>query len=295
MKPSNRVVNSLLLQVVSLGLALAMVPAVTDDAVPRSALSKNTDVSRMSGMNCSGVAATPTKVVLPLGKSTMVRLPGPVSNRTLGNPNIAQAMLVSPESLYLLGMSIGTTNMILQEKNGSCSVIDVEVTMDPEALMQTFRELFPDEKNIRITAAADSLVLSGVVSDALVVSQVVDLATAYVRRPATTGASPQDGMNLPLTPVGLQQQTANAAQAGARVINLLSVGSAQQVMLEVKIAEVSKTLIDKLGTGVQGSIGGGAWTYSILSRFLTGTLSGNASATRSTGARLTLEAEKKMA
>ena len=293
MKPSNRVVNSLLLQVVSLGLALAMVPAVADDAVPRSALSKNSDVSRMSGMNCSGVAATPTKVVLPLGKSTMVRLPGPVSNRTLGNPNIAQAMLVSPESLYLLGMSIGTTNMILQEKNGSCSVIDVEVTMDPEALMQTFRELFPDEKNIRITAAADSLVLSGVVSDALVVSQVVDLATAYVRRPATTGASPQDGMNLPLTPVGLQQQTANAAQAGARVINLLSVGSAQQVMLEVKIAEVSKTLIDKLGTGVQGSIGGGAWTYSILSRFLTGTLSGNASATRSTGARLTLEAEKK--
>ena len=66
MKPSNRVVNSLLLQVVSLGLALAMVPAVADDAVPRSALSKNSDVSRMSGMNCGGVAASPTKVVLPL-------------------------------------------------------------------------------------------------------------------------------------------------------------------------------------------------------------------------------------
>jgi len=168
--------------------------------------------------------------------------------------------------------------------------------MDPEALAQTFRELFPDEKNIRITAAADSLVLSGVVSDALVVAQVVELATAYVRRPATTGAAQQDGMNIPIAQAaqaGLQQQTANAAQANARVINLLSVGSAQQVMLEVKIAEVSKTLIDKLGTGVQGSIGGGAWTYSILSRFLTGTLSGNAAATRSTGTRFTLEAEKK--
>ena len=293
MKPSNHVVNLLSLKLTSLGLVLAMASAVAEDNVPRSALSKNSDVSRMSGMNCSGVAASPTKVVLPLGKSTMVRLPGPVSNRTLGNPNVAQAMLVSPESLYLLGMSIGTTNMILQEKNGTCSVIDVEVTMDPEALMQTFRDLFPEEKNIRITAAADSLVLSGVVSDALVVSQVVDLATAYVRRPATTGASPQDGMNLPLTPVGLQQQTANAAQAGARVINLLSVGSAQQVMLEVKIAEVSKTLIDKLGTGVQGSIGGGAWTYSILTQFLTGTLGGGASATRSTGTKFTLEAEKK--
>jgi pilus assembly protein CpaC len=64
-------------------------------------------------------------------------------------------------------------------------------------------------------------------------------------------------------------------------------------MLEVKIAEVSKTLIDKLGTGVQGSIGGGAWTYSILTQFLTGTLGGGASATRSTGTKFTLEAEKK--
>ena len=155
MKPSNRLINLLSLQLASLSLALSMAPAVADDAVPRSALSKNSDVSRMSGMNCSGVAASPTKVILPLGKSAMLRLPGPVSNRTLGNPNVAQAMLVSPESLYLLGMSIGTTNMILQEKNGSCSVIDVEVTMDPEALMQTFRELFPDEKNIRINKKYD--------------------------------------------------------------------------------------------------------------------------------------------
>ena len=292
MKPSNRVINLLSLQLASLGLALSMVPAVADDAVPRSAISKNSDMSRMSGMNCSAVPASPTKVLLPLGKSTMLRLPGPVSNRTLGNPNVAQAMLVSPESLYLLGMSIGTTNMILQEKNGSCSVIDVEITMDPDALMQTFRELFPDEKNIRITAAADSLVLSGVVSDALVVAQVVDLATAYVRRPALLGPAQQEGMN-PLMTAGLQQQNTNAAQVGARVINLLSVGSAQQVMLEVKIAEVSKTLIDKLGTGVQGSIGGGAWTYSILTQFLTGTLGGGASATRSTGTKFTLEAEKK--
>ena len=292
MKPSNRVINLLSLQLASLGLALSMVAAVADDAVPRSAISKNSDMSRMSGMNCSAVPASPTKVLLPLGKSTMLRLPGPVSNRTLGNPNVAQAMLVSPESLYLLGMSIGTTNMILQEKNGSCSVIDVEITMDPDALMQTFRELFPDEKNIRITAAADSLVLSGVVSDALVAAQVVDLATAYVRRPALLGPAQQEGMN-PLMTAGLQQQNTNAAQVGARVINLLSVGSAQQVMLEVKIAEVSKTLIDKLGTGVQGSIGGGAWTYSILTQFLTGTLGGGASATRSTGTKFTLEAEKK--
>ena len=96
MKPSNRVINLLSLQLASLGLALSMVPAVADDVVPRSAISKNSDMSRMSGMNCSAVPASPTKVLLPLGKSTMLRLPGPVSNRTLGNP------ILSPMSFFII-------------------------------------------------------------------------------------------------------------------------------------------------------------------------------------------------
>jgi pilus assembly protein CpaC len=82
-------------------------------------------------------------------------------------------------------------------------------------------------------------------------------------------------------------------QQQVRVINLLSVGSAQQVMLEVKIAEVSKTLIDKLGAGVQGSVGSGMWTYSLLTQFLTNTLAGSVTAQRATGTQLKLEAEKK--
>jgi pilus assembly protein CpaC len=64
-------------------------------------------------------------------------------------------------------------------------------------------------------------------------------------------------------------------------------------MLEVKIAEVSKTLIDKLGAGVQGSVGNGMWTYSLLTQFLTNTLAGSVTAARTTGTKFTLEAEKK--
>jgi pilus assembly protein CpaC len=78
-----------------------------------------------------------------------------------------------------------------------------------------------------------------------------------------------------------------------RVINLLGVGAAQQVMLEVKIAEVSKTLLDKLGVGVAGSPSNGSYTWGVVSNFLSGTLGGNVSVTRSTGANVTLEAEKK--
>ena len=293
MKPSAKIISLLVFPVVTGYLTLIMTPAQSQDVMTRTAVVKNSDVSKVSAMNCNSVDSAPSKVSLPIGKSTIVRLPGQVSYRTLGNPSVVQAMLVSPETLYLLGMSIGTTNMILQEKNGLCKVIDVEVTMDPDGLLKTFHELFPDEKNIRITAAADSLVLSGVVSDALAVAQAVDLATAYVRRPAVAGLTQQDGTALPLAVLGGQQQITTTSQSTPRIINLLSIGSAQQVMLEVKIAEVSKTLIDKLGAGVQGSVSGGAWTYSILSRFLTGVPGGVVGAVRSTGTQFILEAEKK--
>ncbi len=269
--------------------ALAVTPAHAQQAAGGQIAA--TPKTTMPGLTCNGEVASPAKIILPIGKSTLLKLPDPVTNRTLGNPNVAQAMLVSPETLYLLGVSVGTTNMILQGKRGGCSVIDVAVTMDPAGLMNTYKELLPEEKDIRVTAAADSLVLSGTVSDSIAVARAVELAQAYVRQPAVMSqAAQQEGMasnqSAAVTGANLQLQA-------LRVINLLSVSSAQQVMLEVKVAEVSKSLIDKLGASVTGSPSSGMWTYNLLSNFLTGTLGGKANITRATGTSIAIEAEKK--
>ncbi len=245
-------------------------------------------------MSCNGEVASPAKIALPIGKSTLLRMPEAVTNRSLGNPNVAQAMLVSPETLYLLGVAVGTTNMIVQGKSGGCSVIDVTVTMDPAGLMTTFKELMPEEKDIRVTAAADSLVLSGTASDSIAVARAVELAQAYVRRPAVMNeAAQQEGLANMNAAMMVQQQQTNIQQQQLRVINLLTVAAAQQVMLEVKVAEISKTLIDKLGARVAGSPSSGMWTYRILSDFLTGTLGGTAGVTRATGTSISIEAEKR--
>lgn len=240
------------------------------------------------GMTCNGEVASPAKIAIPIGKSTLLRLPETITNRSLGNPNVAQAMLVSPETLYLLGIAVGTTNMILQGKNGNCSVVDVTVTMDPAGLMNTYKELMPEEKDIRVTAAADSLVLSGVVSDSVAIARAVELAQAYVRPPAvmSTGAQ-QEGL---ASSMGVQTSGAQASQL--RVINLLTVAGAQQVMLEVKVAEVSKSLIDKLGASITGSPSSGMWTYNLLSGFAAGA-AGKIGANRSTGTGITVDAERK--
>ncbi len=244
-------------------------------------------------LNCNGEPAAPGKMTLSIGKSTLLKLPEPVSNRTLGNPSVAQAMLVSPETLYLLGVEIGSTNMILQGRSGRCTAIDVTVTMDPGALQAALVELMPEEKDIKVSAAADSLILSGTVSDSLAASRANDLALAFVRRPASvTPGAQQEGMANPSAGAAANATATNIALQQLRVVNLLQVSAAQQVMLEVKVAEVSKTLLEKLGVQVTGSPTPASITYSILSNFLTGG-AGVLSATRASGSGVTLDAEKR--
>ena len=93
----------------------------------------------IKGPNCVGAMRAHSEVTVPVGKSTMVQLPEPVRNRTVGNPNVVQAMLVSPQTLYLLGQEVGTTNMIVQGRSDSCSVIDVAVGADPGATRSRHR------------------------------------------------------------------------------------------------------------------------------------------------------------
>jgi pilus assembly protein CpaC len=73
---------------------------------------------------------------------------------------------------------------------------------------------------------------------------------------------------------------------------VITVGAPQQVMLEVKIAEVSKTLLDKLETGAALGVGGGSWASVLASNFISGTLRGLLGAGRADGNHLTIGAEK---
>ncbi|WP_426116254.1 type II and III secretion system protein family protein [Massilia sp. PWRC2] len=269
------------------GIALTMGAASADAAVavkPAAApLVQRGDV----GPRCSGDAAKPASMSLQLGKSAMMRLPEPLLHRSVGNPGVVQAMLVSPDTLYLAGIDIGSTNMIIQGKSGACSVIDLVVTMDASAFQATLAALLPEEKQISVTAAADALVISGTVSDAATVARVIELAGAFVRRPVQ-----------PLTAVGKTDPAApsdgatSSASTGVRVINMLGVSAPQQVMLEVKVAEVSKTLLERLEAGSIINLHSGSWAATLVANFLTGRNGGSIDALKSNGTRLSLEAQR---
>ncbi len=271
-------------------LALMSCGANAQQIAPAQGAGGDPRQTMIPNMNCNGEVAAPAKIELAIGKSTLLRLPEPAINRSLGNPNVAQAMLVAPDTLYLLGVSVGTTNMIVQGKSKRCNVIEIAVAMDATGLINTLRELMPEEKDIRVTAAAESLVLSGTVTDAIAMQRAYELAMAYVRRPAVMStAAQQEGM---ANTTSAQMQAQGGAQQ-QRIINMMTVASAQQVMLEVKIAEVSKTLIDKLGARLNGSMSGGMWSYQLLSNFLSGTLGATVSGSRSSTTGFGIEAEKR--
>jgi pilus assembly protein CpaC len=124
-------------------------------------------------------------------------------------------LLLSPTDLFLRGKKSGATNVIVQDASAACYLLDVVVAIDPGTLQAKLTELLPGEKNIVVKSADNAVVLTGEVSDAITLDEALRIAGAY--------------------------------GDGKRVVNLMRLTSPQQVMLEVKIAEVSKTLLDKFG------------------------------------------------
>ncbi len=232
---------------------------------------------------CGRVEIAPV-VQVSVGKSTVIRPPSPVTRILLGNPAHSQAarptestgkddkreamsppgddkqrpgaadvdvLLLSPSEVYVLGKSVGSTNVVLLDRSGQCTAFDVVVSMDTGALQSVIQQLLPEEKNVRVQAAFDSVVLMGTVSDAGAVTRVLDLANAYVRNSSGSGAS--------------------VAGANPRIVNMLSTGAPQQVMLEVKVAEVSKSLLDRFGINFARAYAAGDGS---MLRFLSGVFGG---------------------
>lgn len=160
---------------------------------------------------------TPATLNLTLGKTIRVPAVGHITRVTVGNPEIADVSMVRGKELYLVGKKIGNTNIYLWSRGGKVSTIDAIVSIDVVGLRDTLTSLMPKETDIKVAAAGESFVLTGLMTDAVSVRQAVLLAEQF---------------------------------GGKKVINMLSSSDVPQVMLEVKIAEVQKNQDDKLGASL---------------------------------------------
>lgn len=216
----------------AVGAELTLAKAATPGK-PAAVKAASTPVQRES----ANVIEFAPQISATVGKSILLRLPAPVSRLSVGNKDVADVVLINPKEIYLLGKSIGSTNVILWSKSGQSTAVDVSAGLDVAVLQGKLQQLMPGENRIRVTAAGDSLVLTGSVSDAVKVDRVLALAEAY---------------------------------GGKKVVNMLHAAAPQQVMLEVKVAEVSKNLLDKLGVRLTATDHNSG--LSLISSFLFGTV-----------------------
>jgi len=212
------------------------------------------------------------RLELVRGKSVIKRFCTPASQVTVGDPQVANVVVPNSGEVVIVARSVGTTNLIVSGRDKKSTVIDIAVGLDTSALRSQFDTLFPQEKDIRIGSSGNALILSGMVSDAAVASQLMELASAF-QAIGASGAESSAGAGSP-SPAGVGAPAAAsggaAPSSGAKVLNMLSIAAPQQVMLEVKIAEVSKSLVDQLGAKAGYTKTNGNWTYGVVSSLLSG-------------------------
>jgi pilus assembly protein CpaC len=241
---------------------------------------------------CTGEFPHAANLRVAEGKSARIdlaalKLPSPAWLRAVADPEIVQIeplTSATPRAMFFaFGKKVGSTNLMFQDKSGRCAMIEIAVGVDTAAVLESLRELLPEEKDIKVSAAADSLVISGTASDSAAVDRILTIAGAFVRK----GANGAGGAG------GSGAGSGSGGNGYERIVNMMTVGAPQQVMLEVKVAEISKSLLDQMGVGLNATAGKGNWALGLLSKF-NGTGNGGLNLARNGGdGFLQLDAERK--
>lgn len=154
-------------------------------------------------------------VTLARGTSAVLVSPVEFTRVSMADPEIAEAVVISPTEVLINGRTLGTTTFVVWDTTGERHIYGVEVTADAAALERSLTTLFPDE-DITVTARGNTLILSGPVSSAFVARRALELAEG----------------------------------TGAVLIDNLQTPAPSQVLLQVRFAEVSRSALKSLGNQV---------------------------------------------
>jgi pilus assembly protein CpaC len=189
---------------------------------------------------------------VPLYKSRLIELTAPATRVSVGNPDVADILILRASQLYVLGKDLGTTNVLLWDRTDRLvDTIEVEVTHDLQSLKKKLHELLPNE-NIEVRSAQRNIVLSGDVSNASNMDAALKIARGYFAHFSAVDS----------TEFSQDTQGGGDSESNGEVINLMAVGGVQQVMLEVKVAEISRTELRRLDVRFNAIVQrGSSWNW----------------------------------
>ncbi len=205
----------------ALSAAMALAPTYA------SAQVEPPDASPTMRINNGGGSQSAT-LVLPFGKSAIIDLPADARDILISNPAIADATVRTARRAYVIGRQLGQTNIFFFDANGR-QIANVEIRVEPDvAPLNDILARHSSESQIRAEAVNGSIVLSGSARSAADADRARLIATQYL---ATTGAG----------------GAAGGASAEQRIVNLIQVQGSEQVLVRVRVVEMSRTLVRQLG------------------------------------------------
>jgi len=199
--------------------ATASLLAVLTMAVASSALAQNAvpgvDESRIIRISAS-TAGAPHHLSLALNKAAVIELDRDARDVFVANPLIADAVVRTPRRIFVMSLKIGQTNAIFLDAQGrQIATVEIVVGSDVSDLNDQITRQLPETK-ARAQALNDNVVLSGSVNNVQEASRAQDLAERF------TGSKD-------------------------KVVNNLSIDQRQQVLIQVRVSEMSRSISKQLG------------------------------------------------
>jgi pilus assembly protein CpaC len=150
------------------------------------------------------------------GKSTVIEVNRDIADVLVADPSVVEVGALKNHRLYLIGAAVGDTNVMIFDGNGNpIKQLDVHVRVDESTLQEILKTLFPNETVIAKTVN-DDIMLTGNVSTPAVAARIQEVAARF------------------------------AGQDEA-VVNMMAVKGDQQVMIKVRVLEVSRSVLNELG------------------------------------------------
>ena len=155
-------------------------------------------------------------ITVVVGSGQLIKVDGDFSSLFVANPDVADVEVKSPRLLYLTGTGVGETTLFAVDSNDNVLMsADIHVTHNIAAIQQGIARVAPGQ-SVTATTVDQSLVVAGSVATPQQAADVMQVATQFVDDPA-------------------------------RVVNRMTVAAPTQVNLQVRIAEISRTVDHQLG------------------------------------------------
>ena len=169
----------------------------------------------------------PAPLRVMVGKSLLINTTERLKRVSVTDPNVADAIVVTPTQILVHGRSPGEVSLLIWDEAERSRSFDLRVDVDVTACAEEIHRIFPEER-IEVSPSRAAIVLSGHVSTEDVAKRAGMIAQAYSKN----------------------------------VVNVLTFGpvGSQEVLLEVKFAEVDRNALTQLGvnifsTGATNTIG----------------------------------------